>query len=243
MASTFAGTLTLTAVYPGSTGHAGSTGTATHVVNPALTKAVVTSSADPALPGTLVTLNAKVSAVAPGKGIPTGTVAFMSGATVLGTGTLDATGNATFATASLPIGLTPVVANYSGDANYAASVSSTFNQDIVAFPVLQISASSVTVDETVASVTLTVVHSGSALGPVTVAYASADGTATAPGDYEAVSGTLSWAAGDGANQTIVVPILSDGIPEPAKKFTVTLSAPTGATLGARSTITVTIRAN
>ena len=83
MTSTVAGTLTLTAVYSGSPGHAGSTGTATHVVNPAVTKSVVTSSADPALPGTLVTLIARVSAVAPGKGIPTGTVAFMSGATVL----------------------------------------------------------------------------------------------------------------------------------------------------------------
>jgi hypothetical protein len=31
--------------------------------------------------------------------------------------------------------------------------------------------------------------------------------------------------------------------EPAKKFTVTLSAPTGATLGTRSTVTVTTRAN
>jgi len=243
MTSTVAGTLTLTAAYAGSAGHAASTGTATHVVNPAVTKVVVTSSADPAFIGTLVTLNAKVSAVAPGKGIPTGTVVFTTGTTVLGTGTLDAGGNAKFSTAEFPIGANPIVANYSGDANYAASVSGTFNQDIVAYPVLQFSATSVTVDETVGSVTLTVVHSGSALGPVTVAYASVDGTATAPGDYAAASGVLSWAAGDGANQTIVVPIVSDGIPEPAKKFTVTLSAPTGATLGARSTITVTIRAN
>ena len=139
--------------------------------------------------------------------------------------------------------MTPVVANYPGDANYAASVSSTFNQDIVAHPVLQFSASSVTVDETVGSVTLNVVHSGSALGPVTVAYASATAQRWRRDDG-AVSGTLSWSAGDGANQTIVVPIVSDTVAEPLKRFTVTkLSAPIGATLGARSTITVTIRAN
>jgi len=243
MTSTSAGTLTLTAVYAGSTGHAGSTGTAVHVVNPALTKSVVTSNADPAFPGTLVTLHVKVSAVSPGKGVPTGAVQFMEGATVLATGTLDAGGNATFATADLPLDTHPIVAIYAGDGNYAGSTSATFNQDIVALPVLQFSASAVAVDEAAGTVTLTVVHSGSALGPVTVAYASADGTATAPGDYVAVGGTLSWAAGDGANQTIVVPIVADAIPEPAKKFTVTLGAPTGATLGTRATVTVTIRAN
>ena len=243
MASTSAGTLTLTAVYPGSTGHAGSTGTAEHVVNPAVTKAVVTSNADPAFPGTLVTLNAKVSAVSPGKGIPTGTVQFMEGTTVLATGTLDAGGNATFATADLPLGTHPIVAIYAGDGNYTTATSATFNQDIVALPALQFSTSAVAVDEAAGSVTLTVVHSGSALGPVTVAYASTDGTATAPGDYAAVGGTLSWAAGDGANRTIVVPIVADATPEPAKKFTVTLGAPTGATLGTRATVTVTIRAN
>ena len=243
MASTSAGTLTLTAVYAGSTGHAGSTGTVEHVVNPAVTKAVVTSNADPAFPGTLVTLNAKVSAVSPGKGVPTGTVQFMEGTTVLATGTLDALGNATFATADLPLGTHPIVAIYAGAGNYAAGTSATFNQDIVALPVLQFSTSAVAVDEAAGSVTLTVVHSGSALGPVTVAYASADGTATAPGDYAAVGGTLSWAAGDGANQTIVVPIVVDAVPEAAKKFTVTLGAPTGATLGTRAAVTVTIRAN
>ena len=243
LTSTSAGTLTLTAAYSGSTGHAPSTGTTPHVVNPAVTKAVVTSSADPALPGTPVTLSAKVTAVAPGKGVPTGTVEFVSGASVLGTGSLDAAGVATWSSAALPIGATPVVANYTGDANFASSASATFTQDVVPFPVLQFSASTVAVDEIAGAVTLTVVHSGSALGPVSVAYASADGTATAPGDYGAVGGVLNWAAGDGANQTIVVPIVADAVPEAAKKFTVTLSAPTGATLGTRATVTVTIRAN
>ena len=243
LTSTSAGTLTLTAAYSGSTGHAPSTGMTTHVVNMAVTKAVVTSSADPALPGTPVTLSAKVTAVAPGKGVPTGMVEFVSGASVLGTGALDAAGVASWSSAALPIGATPVVANYSGDANYAPSASATFTQDVVPFPVLQFSASAVAVDEIAGAVTLTVVHSGSALGPVSVAYASADGTATAPGDYGAVGGVLNWAAGDGANQTIVVPIVADAVPEAAKKFTVTLSAPTGATLGTRATVTVTVRAN
>ena len=67
--------------------------------------------------------------------------------------------------------------------------------------------------------------------------------ATAPSDYGAVSGVLNWAAGDGTSKTIVVSIVADNVPEPAETFTVTLSAPTGATLGSPSTFTVTINKN
>ena len=81
--------------------------------------------------------------------------------------------------------------------------------------------------------------------PFTPAHRSSGGGRfpAAPADCSALGGVLSWAAGDGTNQTIVVPIVADAIPEPAKSFKVTLSSPTGATLGARTTITVNIRAN
>lgn len=243
LTSTSAGSLTLAAAYSGSPGHAASTGTQTHVVNRAVTKAVVSSNADPTLPGTLVTINAKVTAVAPGKGTPTGTVEFTSAGTVLATAVLDGNGNASFSIASLPVGVTPIVANYLGDANYAASASAMFNQNIVAFPVLQWSVAALTVDKSAGSVTLTVTHSGSSLGPVSVAYTTVDGTATAPGDYAATTGVLAWLAGDGANKTIQIPIVADGSPEAAEQFTVVLSDPTGATLGARTTVRITIRAN
>ncbi len=42
-------------------------------------------------------------------------------------------------------------------------------------------------------------------GLITVAYSSADVTATAGSDYNAVAGTISWADGDGGNKTITVP--------------------------------------
>lgn len=243
MTSTVAGTLTLSGVYSGSSGYAPSTGTAAHLVNQAQTRVAVTSSADPALPGATVTLSAKVMAISPGKGTPTGSIRFTDNGVELGMVPLDGLGVATIASTTLPVGRHPIVATFSGDANFASSVSSTYNQDVVAFPVLQFSASSVTVDEAAGSVTLTVTHSGSALGAVSVAYASANGTAGAGTDYGAVSGILSWAAGDGANQTIVVPIVADGVSEPLERFTVTLTAPTGATLGTRTAITVNIRAN
>ena len=75
---------------------------------------------------------------------------------------------------------------------------------------------------------------------VTVAYASADGTATvAGGDYIAVSGTLTFAPGDD-EKTVSVPVLVDDVDEGAETLTLRLSTPTGATLSdAEATGTIT----
>ena len=67
--------------------------------------------------------------------------------------------------------------------------------------------------------------------PVTVQYASADGTATAGSDYTVTNGTLTFPAFS-VSQTITVPIAGENIVEANEAFTVTLSAPIGATLGA-----------
>jgi hypothetical protein len=95
------------------------------------------------------------------------------------------------------------------------------------------------VDEGAGMVTILVTRTGGSEGTVTVAYATFNGTATAPGDYTSTSGTLTF--GDGVTeQTIVVPITNDVLPEPDETFTITLSDPTGgATLGT-STTTITI---
>ncbi len=47
-------------------------------------------------------------------------------------------------------------------------------------------------------------------GPVTVDYATADGTAQAGVDYMPPTGTLSWEDGDTAPKTIMVPLLGAG---------------------------------
>jgi uncharacterized repeat protein (TIGR01451 family) len=57
---------------------------------------------------------------------------------------------------------------------------------------------------------------------VTVAYATANGTALAGHDYQAVSGTLRFPAGT-ATQTVVVPVLGDTVDEPHQTFYVDLS--------------------
>src|SRR5262249_43809305 len=66
-------------------------------LSPDGTSAVVSSSAHPSTYGESVSFTATVSASAPGSGTPTGTVTFLDGTTVIGTGTLSS-GIGTFST-------------------------------------------------------------------------------------------------------------------------------------------------
>jgi Calx-beta domain-containing protein len=60
---------------------------------------------------------------------------------------------------------------------------------------------------------------------------TANGTATAPGDYTAVSNlTVTFAAGE-TSKTVDVPIIDDTLIEGAETFTVNLSVPVNATIG------------
>jgi hypothetical protein len=76
---------------------------------------------------------------------------------------------------------------------------------------------------------------------VTVAFATANGTAVAGTDYAARSGTLVWASGDTSARTISLPI-SDATPNSIDKtFTVEPSSPTNTVaLGAPATATINI---
>ena len=65
--------------------------------------------------------------------------------------------------------------------------------------------------------------------PVAVAYATADGSATAGSDYTATSGTLTFAAGETA-KTVSVPVLDDAHDEGEETLTLRLSAATGAVI-------------
>lgn len=74
---------------------------------------------------------------------------------------------------------------------------------------------------------------------VTVRFATANGTAVAPSDYGARTGTLTIAAGKTVGY-IGVGIVGDTVVEPNEQFTVTLSSPVGAMI-ARATGTFTIQ--
>jgi hypothetical protein len=65
--------------------------------------------------------------------------------------------------------------------------------------------------------------------PVSVQYATANGTATAGSDYQASSGTLTISAGQ-TTGTITVPVIGDRLGEPDETFFVNLSSATNATI-------------
>jgi subtilisin-like proprotein convertase family protein len=75
-------------------------------------------------------------------------------------------------------------------------------------------------------------------GMSTVSFATSPGTASS-GDFGSTSGTLTFADGE-STKTIQIPTLDNALDGPDKTFTVALSNPISAALGAPSTATVTI---
>lgn len=76
----------------------------------------------------------------------------------------------------------------------------------------------------------TVSLSAASAGPVTVDYATADGAATAPGDYAATRGTLTFAPGELSKQ-VAVAVVGETLDEPHETYSLNLSNPLSATLG------------
>ncbi len=98
-----------------------------------------------------------------------------------------------------------------------------------------------TINENGATATITVSRAGGSDGAVAVNYATANGTATAGGDYTAANGTLNWNDGESGSKTFTVSILDDSLVENSETVNLTLSNATGgATLGSPNAATLTI---
>ena len=122
------GTHFITAVYDGDAGFTGSTSPVdTHVVGQAPTATTV-AAPTPSTFGQAITITATVTALAPGAGVPTGTVSFFDGVTPLGVAALDASGQASLTTATLSPGAHAVTAVYGGDAGFAGNTAPVFTQ-------------------------------------------------------------------------------------------------------------------
>ena len=129
---------TITAVYGGSSDIAASPTSAaqTETVSRATTTTTVTALPNPAdqtmvtpYQTQTVTLTATVSPQY--TGTPTGTVTFSDGSSILGTGTINGSGVATFSTNSLlSVGTHTIKAAYSSDTNFFASTSAAYTQAI-----------------------------------------------------------------------------------------------------------------
>ena len=123
-----AGIHPITATYSGDGNFNGSTsGLWQHTVSPAGTATTLASSPNPSNLGQSVTFTATVTSTA---GIPTGSVNFLDGATLLGSGALTAAGAATFTAGSLTAGTHAITAAYVGAPNYLPSTSTVLTQTV-----------------------------------------------------------------------------------------------------------------
>ena len=70
---------------------------------------------------------------------------------------------------------------------------------------------------------------------VVVGYATSDGSAVSPGDYQGAPGTLTFLAGE-TSKAITVPVIDDLQSEVTEGFGLTLTSASGATLGRKSAV-------
>jgi len=121
------GTHSITAVYSGNADFIASTSSPSQQLVGGTTTAL-SSSPDPSTFGQSVTFTATVSAIAAGGGVPTGSVIFMDGTTVLGNSTLVRPSVAAISITGLSGGTHSITAVYEGNAQYVASTSSAISQ-------------------------------------------------------------------------------------------------------------------
>lgn len=163
---------------------------------------------------------------------------FGEGATFLGAVdvTTDGSGNGSFGPAvfAIPAGQPVITATATNPAGHTSEFSSCVTAAGGPPPLPTLSISGVSANEGNAGntpFTFTVTLSAASATPVTVSYATADGSATAAGsDYLPASGVLTFLPGGPLSQTVTVNVVGDLAVEANEAFTVTLSAPSGATL-------------
>ncbi len=127
------GSDSITAVYNGDTNDLTSNSNlapVTQIVIQDNSATTVTTSSATTVFGQSVTFTATATASLPGAGIPTGTVDFYDGTTLLGSPTLDNTGTATFTTSALSTGTHNISVSYMGDSGFFKSNSSTITQTV-----------------------------------------------------------------------------------------------------------------
>jgi Pro-kumamolisin, activation domain/Bacterial Ig-like domain (group 3) len=161
---------------------------------------VVNSSANPSNYGETVTFTATVTHTA--TPIPTGTVTFKAGTTVLASVAVGATGTAKYSTSALAVGTHSITAVYSGDSNYIASTSAPLSQvvDKAATTTTVVSSlnPSTTGDAVTFTATVKVTAPGAGTPAAMVTFKDGSttlGTATPNGSGKATFATSTLAAG------------------------------------------------
>ncbi len=118
-------------------------------------------------------------------------------------------------------------------------------------PTLQIEFSSYNVSENAGRASVTITRSGDTSAPASINYVSTDsaglnncnvinGHASSRCDYTTSVGVISFAAGDTAAKTISIPLVDDAYMEGQESFTLSLSNPSGASLGSVASTSINI---
>ena len=260
-----AGTKSLTATYVGDTNFATSTSTpaTSHTVNQANTTTALASSANPSVFGQSVTFTATVTVNSPGVGtIPSGeTVTFKDNGSMIGTGTTNASGVATFATSSLAVATHPITAVYAGDTNFATSTSTAVSQVVnkaSTTTTITNDLSTATVIGQAYSVTVSVTINAPGAGTVpngdTVTVS--DGSATCTVTLNSAAGFCSLTSTTAGNKTITATYNGDanfststsaGVAHTVNKAntttTITSNTPNPSTVGQSVTINYSVTVN
>ncbi len=244
------GARTLTATYAGDANYTGSSGTASHTVNPLATLSINDvsiaegNSGTQTLTFTVTRTGATASTVTFNYATADGTATVASGDYVAasGTGTIAGGGTSGSTTISVTINGDTV---FEGNETFFVNLSSPVNATIAdgqgvgtitnddSAPTLSINDVSIAEGNAgTQTLTFTVTRTGATASTVTFNYATADGTATAAsGDYVAASGfgTIPG-GGTTATTTISVTINGDTVFEGNETFFVNLSSPVNATI-------------
>jgi hypothetical protein len=169
---------------------------------------------------------------------------FGQGASYIGStqANTDTNGNATYS-AQFP-GLLPTGSVVTATATDALGNTSEFSlcRVVNAPGTVQFLATQYAAQEQAGLATITVSRTFGSTDSGSVDYATSSGTAVTGIDFSAGSGTLTFGPGE-IIKSFTVPILDDAIDENAETINLTLSNPTGFTLGSRSTAVVNVADN
>jgi parallel beta-helix repeat protein len=139
--------------------------------------------------------------------------------------------------AEAPETFTATLSAPSAGATLGAATNATVTINDAPAGTAQFTVAAVNTTEEALTVVLTVTRTGGTEGPLVVNYSTANGTATAPGDYITNAGIITFPAGDATPQTITITLVDDFVVEPDETFSVTL---TGTAVGSPSTVVVTV---
>jgi len=242
------GTYQIVATYSGDANTSGSVSAALPLtVNLATTTTTFTVKPNPAVVVAPITFTATVAG---NGGVPTGTVSFFNGATLLGTGTLNAQATATFTTTTLAAGTYSVTATYSGDANDAPSTSAVTSLIVNLIPTSTDLSASTTVGANPQTILTAVVVGTSGPVPTGTVTLTSGGTTLGTGTLDSngvFSLTPTLAPG---NYTVVASYSGDTLHAPSTSAPVTVSSnpvdfklsvsPTSVTLKASQNIPLTV---